>query len=460
MNDIFTGLWSLINEAYLVLSFFFYAIALYNVVVIIREEVNPSSAITWIFVNLSFPFIGVPLYFFLGQTKVKSYRKRRQKVERFFRPHLTPSKNQRPVQTINKLTMLNTGDLAFDTMFGAMEAAQDFILIQYYIFRPDKLGERFKKILMDKAEAGVAVYFIYDNLGSIGLTGQYTRQLKKSGVHVARFLPMQLRFNLQINFRNHRKLVLVDNQKAFIGGMNVGVEYLGHKSFWRDTQVMIEGPAILELAATFNEDWNFAASKSRRYQLKKTLAKNLPRAVETGSPTQVFSFGPGDRLNIGLYVFMEFLQSAKESITIATPYFIPDLTLERCLELALLKGIEVRLIVPMRADHWYVGLVNQYYIRRLARFGAKVYLYQKGFMHQKVILVDDKKTLIGTANFDNRSIYLNFETSILVSCSIFSEETKNMLAQDRQDSLLFDPRKDPFWYRYSSKVFRLLSPLF
>ena len=460
MNELEPLVWRILDDAYLVVVIVLYLIAFYNVVVIIREEVNPSSAITWIFVNLSFPFIGVPLYFFLGQTKLKTYRKRRKRFERYFRPTLAPLKNQQPVQTINRLTMLDSGDAAFDAMLTAIEQAELYILIQYYIFRPDKLGDKFKTLLMAKAAAGVPVYFIYDNLGSIGLTGQYTRQLRRSGVHVARFLPLQFRFNLQINFRNHRKLVLVDGKKAFIGGMNVGLEYLSHSSFWRDTQVMIEGPAIIELAYTFIEDWNFAANYKRGSQLKKLLTPLPQPEVDHGSPTQVFSFGPGDSLNIGLYIFMELLQSAKESITIATPYFIPDLTLERCLELAILKGIEVKLIVPQRADHWYVQLVNQYYIRRISRFGAKVFLYQKGFMHQKVILVDDSRTLIGTANFDNRSIYLNFETSILASCKVFSRATKKMLNQDIKDSIPFDPKKDPLWYRYTSKVFRLFSPLF
>lgn len=441
----------------------FYFMAIYNVLTILREEINHTAAITWIFINLSFPFLGVPLYFFLGQSKLKSYSRRRKRFERYFRPppHLiNQGRCLDEVRTKNTIDILDTGDKAFGEMLDQIESAKKYILVQYYIFRPDKLGLEFKKKLIAKAKQGISIYFIYDNLGSIGLTGQYTRDLKRHGVHVARFLPFHFRFNLQINFRNHRKLIVVDGDYAFLGGMNVGEEYLGRRKFWRDTQLMIQGPAIKQLCYTFLEDWNFAATFREGRALKKLVTQSELHEPAHGYETQVFSFGPGDEKDVAVYLYMNLIQQAKDRIIIATPYFIPDLILERCLELAIIKGVKITLLVPEKSDHWYIKIVNQYFLRRMANLGARIYLYQKGFMHQKVLLIDDDATLMGTSNFDNRSIYLNFETSLLINSKIFAQKIFEMLRNDFKSAKQLDLKPDPLWYRFTSKVLRLLSPLF
>ncbi len=453
----------LLENFRLLLISVFYFLAFYNVITILKEEINHTAAITWIFINLVFPFFGVPLYFFLGQSKLKSYSQRRKRFERHFQPppHLQNHGNcLDAVKTLNTLTILDTGDKAFSEMLEHIQKAQHFILVQYYIFRPDKLGLEFKKILISKAKQGIPIYFIYDNLGSIGLTGKYTRDLKRHGVRVARFLPFHFRFNLQINFRNHRKLIVIDGEYGFVGGMNVGEEYLGRRKFWRDTQVMIQGPAIKHMCYTFLEDWNFAATFRESRTLKKLVGRSTSHTPAHRYETQVFSYGPGDDREVAVYLYMNLIHMAKKSIIIATPYFIPDLILERCLELAILKGVKITLLVPKNTDHWYIKIVNQYYLRRMANFGANVFLYTKGFMHQKVMLIDDQATLMGTSNFDNRSIYLNFETSILVNSTTFANQVRNMLKHDLDGTEHFDLRPDPLWYRYGSKVLRLLSPLF
>ena len=208
------------------------------------------------------------------------------------------------------------------------------------------------------------------------------------------------------------------------------------------------------------EDWNFAATFKKGRLLKKLITRNPNPKVDNGHATKVFSFGPGDDIDHGLFLFMTAINNAKESITIATPYFIPDLTLEKCLELAIFRGIKVCLIVPKRADHWYVQLVNHFYLRRFIEFGADVYQYEKGFMHQKVMLVDGKTVIIGTANFDNRSIYLNFETSIMVDSKEFAENTETMLTEDMAHSRKMSRKQKGGWYGYVSQFMRLLSPLF
>jgi cardiolipin synthase len=455
-----------------------YLLAIRNVIKILRDELNPPSASAWILVNLALPFIGVPLYYFLGQNKLKSYLKRRKETRQYLssiqqarelkgliKPtqsaalHDVNSPFHQP-PTLNDLEILNHGQTTFDEIFAAVKAAQTFILVQYYILRPDTLGQQFKDLLIERAQAGVKIFLLFDNLGSVGLTGKYIRDLKRNGVEVARFLPFQFRFHLQINFRNHRKLVLVDGHTGFVGGMNVGNEYLGKKRVWRDTQLKIQGPALTKLAETFLDDWNFAVGKRRQYMPGPFIYQCMPQK-EGRYPTRAISFGPGDQLEIGLYLFMHLLQSAEKSLVIATPYFIPDIVLERCLEMAMQKGIEVTLLVPYKADHWYVGAVNSLYIRRFARAGGRVYRYHKGFMHQKVLLVDQRIAVIGTSNFDNRSIYLNFETCIVVHDEDFGQNVHAMLQQDLTNSTPLDLNKaENAAYLMLANLARLFAPLF
>ncbi|SMF05589.1 cardiolipin synthase [Pseudobacteriovorax antillogorgiicola] len=431
-----------------------YALAIRNVWAIVSSEMNPSAAATWILINISFPFLGVPLYFFLGQSKLRLYSKRRRKRLKG-RNHDYP-----PLTSYNKIHLLTSGQGTFDEIFAEIENAKDYILIQYYIFRTDRLGLKFIDLLIKKAQQGVKVFFLYDNLGSLGLTGTHTRNMKQNGIYVARFLPLRIRFNFQINFRNHRKIIVIDGHKAFMGGMNVGVEYLGIEKHWRDTQLKIEGPGCAQFSQTFADDWSFAASPKYREPLDTALDHRSEHIPQGPCATKVYSFGPGDDLDYGLYLFMNLIQNAKESIYIATPYLIPDLVLERCLELAIIKDIKVVIIVPERTDSIVVQIINNHYVRRLCHRGAQIYLYQAGFMHQKVVLVDQEKALVGSSNFDNRSIYLNFETSVLVENESFSLEVYEMLMNDISRSEQLEVNKIRFVERHLGNILRIASPLF
>lgn len=428
--------------------------AIRNIWTIISQEMNHSAASTWVLINIAFPIIGVPLYFFLGQSKLKVYNRRRKK-----RLNRKPTPFP-PQKTNNEVELLVDGKEAFDAIFQAIDQAEHFILVQYYIFRTDRLGLELIDRLSQKSKQGIQIYFLFDNLGSLGITGYQKLQMKKAGIRVARFLPFELRFNLQINFRNHRKCILIDGHTAFVGGMNVGVEYLGVEKHWRDTQVQVRGAACLELAQTFADDWAFAAPARYHIHLERTLA-DLPRYEgEHRYPVSVYSFGPGDDIERGLYLFMNLIQEAKEQIIIATPYMIPDLILERSLELALVRGVELIIIAPKQTDHRVVQPINNYYLRRLSLKGAKVWQYSTGFMHQKVILVDKYKSLIGTSNFDNRSIYLNFETSLLIEDHDFGIEVDAMLKEDIKNSEELDIEKLSRLDRWVGNFLRLASPIF
>lgn len=441
------------TNLYTVIAVIFYLLAFRNIWFIIAEKMNAPAAITWILVNISFPMIGVPLYFFLGQSKLKSYGKRmRRKVTSRHNPIVSePSKN--------KIKVICSGQEAFAEIFSTIESADTFILVQYYIFRTDSLGLKLIDLLIKKARTGVQVFFLYDNLGSFGLIGKHGHRMKQAGIHVVRFLPFTLQFNLQINFRNHRKVILVDGSTCFLGGMNVGEEYLSKNKHWRDTQLKIQGPACEAIMETFFDDWSFASTDKER-QVLEPLMKVIPTETEGDCKLRVFSFGPGDQWDTGLLMFMDAIQSARKSITIATPYFIPDLILERCLDLCLVKNIEVNLIVPAQSDSYSVQLINQHYIKKIARKGANVYLYADGFMHQKVLLIDESKAIIGTSNFDNRSIYLNFETSILIEDSSVAKEVKTMLDEDLKKCRPLKDAESGTWNNFLGNIIRLASPIF
>ena len=463
-----------------------YILAIINVYKILRQELNPPAAAAWILLNLAFPPIGVPLYFLLGQNKLKGYLKRRLETKQYLITHHPAGRKANLDSTIqndeqgkkifpsatisyNAINILDSGPKAFDAIFDAISQAKSYIFVQYYIFRPDSLGEKFKDLLISKAKDGVKIFFIFDNIGSVGLTGRYIRDLKSHGIKVARFLPFHFRFHLQVNFRNHRKLVLIDGDIAFVGGMNVGKEYLGKGKFWRDTQISIKGPAIASLAETFLEDWSFAVEAKKRYlpssfvsrtielyQHEKITTNNAERVA-----TEIISFGPGDDADIGLYLFMDLIQSAEKSIFIATPYFIPDIVLERCLESALRRGVVITLLVPKKPDYYSIKFVSALSIRRFSRAGGRVFYYQKGFMHQKIMLIDEKVSMLGTSNFDNRSIYLNFETCVLVRNKEFAQKVSTMLTRDLNNASPMQPKPtESRWSLLMENIARLLSPLF
>lgn len=430
----------------------FYLLAIRNTWHIIISEMNPSAAITWILINLSFPFLGVPLYLILGQSKLNRYTRLR-------RGKGLPAIQYPAPSILSHIEPFTSGQEAFPKIFDDIGMAQNFILVQYYIFRTDRLGLEFINHLIRKSQAGIPVFFIYDNLGSLGLTGRHTRRMKAAGIQVARFLPLSFRFNFQINFRNHRKTIIIDGRVAYIGGMNVGMEYLGIQRHWRDTQLRLQGEASHQLIGSFADDWAFAASKHQQSKLTQSLEGLTPLICGT-MKSQIYSFGPGDPEPLGLYLFMDLIQSAKSKIFIATPYFIPDLVLERCLELALQKKVQIDMLVPYKSDSTIINIMNRYYCKRLQGRGARVYLYQAGFMHQKLLMIDEQKVLIGTSNFDNRSIYLNFETSILVEDESFTQVIQDMLQKDLQQSQLLNHKEMKPIERVFASLLRLASPLF
>jgi len=478
---------TIIQYSGMILTGLVYLLAIRNFLNIINRNINPPTAFAWILVNFLMPYVGVPLYYFFGENRLRSYVRRREKrrstsytktiahaaddeaallpldpFERVF-TNLGESNRRHP----GSVALLVDGQATFESIFAAIEGARHYVLVQYYIIRPDRIGMTLKELLIRKARAGVKVYLLYDYIGSLWLSQTYVRDLKSAGVAVARFLPFRFHRKSPANFRNHRKLVLVDGVVAFTGGLNVGDEYLSlgsdQSSYWRDSHLKVEGRPVESLQRIFQDDWFFAArDKTRRSVMHLTPVRTTdePRAEGHRALVQVVPFGPNDKVFVGLLLFMQAIQTAQKRLWIATPYFIPDGTLERLLELAILRGVDVRLIMPGIADHPLVHWVSLSYAIQLREKGLKVYLYHKGFMHQKFIIIDDEITLAGTSNFDNRTVYLNFETAILITSASFNRQVTTMLEEDMRHARPLDgPAQHGRWYVFRARLARLLAPL-
>jgi cardiolipin synthase len=323
------------------------------------------------------------------------------------------------------------------------------------------LGRRLQRLLIEKAREGVRVYFLYDEVGSHKLPRSYIRALREAGVEAYDFHTRQgPRNRFQINFRNHRKVVVVDGRAGWIGGHNVGDEYLGRSEKfgrWRDTHLRIEGPAVLAAQLAFVEDWNWASGRLPEVSW-------TPHPAPDGSDASVLILptGPADQFESAALMFTHAINTARERIWITSPYFVPDEGTMGALQLAALRGVEVRVLIPDEPDHLLVYLAAFTYFDEALGAGVEVFKYQEGFLHQKVVLIDDAAAAVGTANFDNRSFRLNFEITALVGDSTFVGEVEEMLEADFAASRPVGPEEfssRPFWFRLAARVARLTSPV-
>ncbi|NRA44336.1 MAG: cardiolipin synthase [Oligoflexales bacterium] len=469
------------ETAIIAISFLLYGLAFYNCYRVLGARHSPAASISWIWANLSIPIIGVPAYWLFGMGRLRDYPGYPEpKIQE---PPLKPE--ERPGSSIAefskifakfgtvfapfscKVRLLKDGTSTFSAIFDAINAGRSYILVQYYILRSDRLGLELKELLISKAREGLQVYLLYDDMGSFWLSKQYIRDLRLAGVHTATFLPV---FNLKrfylMNYRNHRKLVVVDGHIAFTGGLNVGEEYaasrFGRHRYWRDTHMSIMGESAKQLVATFVGDWEFSTGQ-----------KILDRLEDPEYPTEsgnhsfsqdilVVPSGPYDQTNIGMLLFMQIIHGAKKKLWVSTPYFVPDEALQKGLELSVLKGIEVKILLPKHSEQKLVHWVTLSYAEQMQRAGVQVYLYEKGFIHQKVILIDDDVAFVGTSNFDNRTLYLNCELMLGVFGEEFNKQIKLMLKDDFKSAKVFSPKKDRLirkLVRLRANGARLLAPL-
>ena len=442
-----------------------------------------QGAIAWAVSLNTFPYVAVPAYWVLGRSRFQGYVSARHgdlaQIEdlekaatedalQFVLPSEEISSAAQaavrlaglPFLRGNSVELLVDGDATFASILEGIDAAEKYVLFQFFIVHDDEIGREVKQHLIDRARAGVRVYFLYDEVGSHDLPRAYKDELRAAGVEVYDFHTRKgPRNRFQINFRNHRKVVVVDGKVAWVGGHNVGDEYLGRDpkfGHWRDTHVRIEGPAALGAQVSFAEDWYWATE--RWLDLAWTPAPSSGGDI----PILILPSGPADEFETANLMFVHAINSASKRIWIASPYFVPDRPVITALQLAGLRGVNVRILIPDKPDHLSVYLAAFSYLDESSSTGVEFYRYQDGFLHQKVMLIDDSVTTVGTANFDNRSFRLNFEITAVVADRDFAAEVEEMLEADFARSRLMEPGeydRKPWWFRLGVKLARLTAPV-
>jgi cardiolipin synthase len=441
-----------------------------------------QGAIAWAVSLNTVPYVAVPLYLVLGRGKFNGYVTARRQgdleveseaegAEASVQPFIATlgadyasvraaeRLAELPTLTGNDAELLVDGEATFASILEGIAVARDYVLVQFYIVKDDDIGRALKEVLIERARAGVRVYFLYDEVGSHKLPKRYLEDLQEAGVEAHNFHSQRGPWNrFQINFRNHRKIVVVDGFQGWVGGHNVGDEYLGRDAkfgAWRDTHVRVEGPAVLGLQLSFLEDWHWAT--------EEVLELNwTPRPSKTGDiPVLVVPSGPADARETATLMFTHAINSARERIWIASPYFVPDHGVMNALRLAALRDVDVRILIPNDPDHYLVYLAAFHYYEEMKDSGVTVYRYTDGFMHQKAMLVDEVSA-VGTANFDNRSFRLNFEITAFFLDPGFTSQVEAMFEEDFRRSRLMTPADlddRPFWFRPAVRVSRLTAPV-
>lgn len=443
---------------------------------------SSQGAIAWAVSLNTFPYVAVPAYWVLGQSEYDGYvmafraalddpegelaevhqyvRNNQTSLKGFHGDNLVEKLTRLPYTDGNELELLIDGRSTFDAMTAAIESAQDYVLFQFYIIRDDEVGQHFKDLLIRKAGQGGSVYFLYDGFGSHELSDSYRQELIEAGVQVASFGHLDKGTGMfQINFRNHRKIVVVDGHQAFLGGLNVGNEYLGVSDKfddWRDTHIAIAGPAAMEAQLSFLQDWKWASGEWLDLEWE-TRADSPGRSVAMSVAT-----GPADEFETATLLILQAINSAGERLWLSTPYYVPDPAIVAALELAALKGVDVRILLPGETDSTLVSLAADSYFEQSMKAGVKYFTYQEGFMHSKTILVDEDFSIVTSANLDNRSLKLNFEVFALVRDQEFNQAMEQMYLEDfAHSSELPDDvySSRPIWYRLASRLARLAAPV-
>ena len=443
-----------------------------------------QGAIAWAVSLITFPYLALPAYWVLGRSKFQGYvvaRRntdgRNERIERQAREMVAPYRvpegagaeaaraaealADMPVLRGNRVDLLIDGDATFTSILKGIDEAKEYVLVQFFIVNDDGLGRALKDHLLVKAQQGLRVYFLYDEVGCHALPKRYIRELRDAGVQIHAFNTRKGRRNrFQLNFRNHRKIVVTDGRVAWIGGHNVGDEYLGKNpkfGHWRDTHVRIEGPAVLKAQISFIEDWYWATET-----LPGLNWAARPASDGSDIPVLIIPTGPADELETANLMFVHAINSARRRIWIASPYFVPEHAVIVALQLAGLRGVDVRILIPDEPDHMLVYLAAYSYFDEAGQTGVNFYRYQDGFLHEKVMLIDGDVVTVGTANFDNRSFRLNFEITAAIADPTFTFKVERMFEDDFRRSRLMEPGeydRKPWWFRVGVRLARLTAPI-
>ena len=461
---------------------------------LLTERSQPIATLAWLFALIFLPGVGLLLYFLLGTGRFRRITRRSARagarLEQVLQRHrvrprigvtgedaieprtysllrLGRSLSSTPASQGNRAQILIDGAATYLSMQESIESARDHVHVEFYIIQADPMGRALRDLLVERARAGVKVRVLCDAVGSQALPGDFWNPVLDAGGEAAIFHPVLRIFHPllrrgRVDFRNHRKIVVVDGEVGFTGGINIGREYLGldpHMGRWRDTHVRIAGPAVLSLQKAFVQDWLTATGRL----IDDEGCFPDPGVAEGGECViQVVDSGPDRRWSPILYVYTHAIALARQTVWITSPYFIPGPTLEDALISAALRGVDVRLLLPRRSDVLLVTLASRSYYRRLLQAGARIFHYDRGFLHAKTMVVDDWVGTVGSANMDLRSFYLNFELNAFVHGDAFAGELARQFLADQEETkevTLEELERRAYTTKLLYAAARLLSPL-
>lgn len=473
--------------AYIVLAIMFFLLNLISALsLVFIERKEPTTTWAWLIILIVLPGIGFILYLLLGQNlsrqkifrekkiadKIKRYKLRvNNEVDNFngeinenYEDLILMNYNHSgAVYTLgNNVKTYVNGEDKFRDLFKDIKSAKSFIHIEYYIFRYDDLGKKLIELLREKAKDGVEVRLLIDGMGSKLINKKIIREIRSYGIKIAVFFPGVLpHINTRINYRNHRKIVVIDGKIGYVGGFNVGNEYINKGKqfkFWRDTHIRIKGEAVNELNNRFILDWDYASGENLG---NMSMYFPIPEiAGDVG--IQIVSSGPDHMEEYIKNSYMKIINNAKSYVYIQTPYLVLDSPMMEALKISALSGVDVRIIVPGEPDHFFMEWVLSANIGLLIEYGIKIYRYGNGFIHSKTIVADGEVCSIGTANLDIRSFKLNFEVNAFIYDEKVSKEQENIFLEDQAKSKLvikeeYDKRSRNL--RVKESLIRLLAPI-
>lgn len=474
------------------LDAFFIVNILLALSVIFLERKNTASTWAWIMIMLFIPILGFILYLFLGQNMHKRNTFSKKEEEDYFfhllhgqsnrlRDHLNEFKDItcEPYLSVLRLHLIGhdslfskdnvvklytDGTSKFADLFDSIKAAKEYIHMEYYIIRDDFLSHKLCDLLIEKADEGVKIRLLYDGMGCLRTPKSLFKELQAHGILVCAFFPPFIPYiNLRINYRNHRKICVVDGEVAYMGGFNIGSEYIGldkKLGYWRDTHLQLVGSSVQMLDLQFLLDWRFAYP-NETIDLDHYIRYRTPNLVgNTG--IQIVASGPDSKHSSIRNGYIRMISCAKSSICIQTPYFIPDEGVLSAIKIAALSGIDVKIMIPNKPDHLFVHWASYSYLGEVLACGAKCYTYEKGFLHAKTIVIDDEICSVGTANFDIRSFTLNFEVNAFIYDANIASRLGEIFHQDLMDCLevtLEDYETRSYQIKFKESISRLVGPI-